>query len=141
LLAPLAGAARYTVTSDDSQRDAAACWVLNSCTVKDPSQAAFVNLLKAGRARTVEVPADDDDDGDADKDDNDDDGGGGGGGGGHGEIKGSAATVSRRRMVRVSRPMPLVLCGCVPQADRSLSSLQVRRALLEAPNTDTAASP
>ena len=32
-------------------REDADLWLLNSCTVKDPSQAAFVNLLKAGRAR------------------------------------------------------------------------------------------
>jgi tRNA A37 methylthiotransferase MiaB len=72
-------------------QDEADCWVLNSCTVKDPSQAAFVNLLKRGRGRTVEVPNDHAADG--------------------------AATP-------IPKPMPLVLAGCVPQADRNLSSLQ-----------------
>ena len=43
---------------DDTEagRESADLWLLNSCTVKDPSQAAFVNLLKAGRNRRRPLP-------------------------------------------------------------------------------------
>lgn len=39
----------YTLV-DDAQRDTAQAWVINSCTVKSPSQSAMANLLAAGRA-------------------------------------------------------------------------------------------
>ena len=58
-------------------------------------------LLKAGRARTVEVQASD---------------GSEEGDGGGGEEK---AAKTARKTVRVAAPMPLVLCGCVPQGRRT----------------------
>jgi len=70
----------YEVTEDESKRDQADLWLLNSCTVKDPSQAAFVNLLRAGRDRVD-------------------------------------------KNTGQSKPAPLVLAGCVPQAERNLKSL------------------
>ncbi len=38
----------YTLV-DDVARDAADVWIINSCTVKNPSQSAMANLLTAGR--------------------------------------------------------------------------------------------
>jgi threonylcarbamoyladenosine tRNA methylthiotransferase CDKAL1 len=46
----------YTIIEHDAERDSADIWLLNSCTVKDPSQSAFVNLLKAGRERMSPMP-------------------------------------------------------------------------------------
>ncbi len=34
---------------EDSDKDKAHCWLINSCTVKDPSQAAMANLIAAGK--------------------------------------------------------------------------------------------
>ena len=42
----------YRIESDPAQAD---LWLLNSCTVKDPSQAAFVNLVKKGKAENKHV--------------------------------------------------------------------------------------
>lgn len=39
----------YTLVPDD-KKDTASAWVINSCTVKNPSQSAMANLLAAGRA-------------------------------------------------------------------------------------------
>lgn len=38
----------YTLV-DDAARDAADVWIINSCTVKSPSQSAMANLLASGR--------------------------------------------------------------------------------------------
>lgn len=35
---------------EDAERDAASCWVINTCTVKNPSQDAMSNLISAGKA-------------------------------------------------------------------------------------------
>ena len=35
---------------EDSNRDNAECWVINTCTVKSPSQSHMSNLILAGRA-------------------------------------------------------------------------------------------
>jgi threonylcarbamoyladenosine tRNA methylthiotransferase CDKAL1 len=70
----------FEVTEDESKREDADLWLLNSCTVKDPSQAAFVNLLRAGRDRVD-------------------------------------------KKTGLPKPAPLVLAGCVPQAERNLKSL------------------
>ncbi|GMH65228.1 hypothetical protein TrRE_jg4649, partial [Triparma retinervis] len=56
----------------DRDKHAASCWVLNSCTVKDPSEASFVNLIREGQGRGK----------------------------------------------------PIVVCGCVPQADRKAKYLK-----------------
>ena len=56
---------------DEYDREAADIWVINSCTVKDPSQSAFTNIIK--RAQQLHIP--------------------------------------------------MVVCGCVPQADRKLKDL------------------
>lgn len=42
----------YRIESDPSQAD---LWLLNSCTVKDPSQAAFLNLVNKGKAENKHV--------------------------------------------------------------------------------------
>lgn len=42
----------YRITSD---RDQADLWLLNSCTVKDPSQAAFMHLVEKARAQNLPV--------------------------------------------------------------------------------------
>jgi hypothetical protein len=61
--------------------------------VKDPSQASFVNLLRAGRQRTVDVDEEEEEE----------------------EVKtgSDGSAVAKRRAVRktVLRPMPLVLAG------------------------------
>ena len=56
---------------DEYDRESADIWVINSCTVKDPSQSAFTNIIK--RAKELHIP--------------------------------------------------IVVCGCVPQADRKLKDL------------------
>lgn len=35
---------------EDAERDAADLWLINSCTVKGPSQAGMSNLIAAGKA-------------------------------------------------------------------------------------------
>ena len=35
---------------EDAERDSADCWVINTCTVKSPSQSAMSNLILSGRA-------------------------------------------------------------------------------------------
>ena len=35
---------------EDGERDSADCWVINTCTVKSPSQSSMSNLIMAGRA-------------------------------------------------------------------------------------------
>ena len=35
---------------EDSQREGADCWVINTCTVKSPSQSSMSNLITAGKA-------------------------------------------------------------------------------------------
>ena len=35
---------------DDCDRDSAECWVINTCTVKSPSQSAMDNLIAKGQA-------------------------------------------------------------------------------------------
>ncbi len=40
----------YTIVAD-KDKAAADLWLINSCTVKDPSQSAFVNLVAKGRAQ------------------------------------------------------------------------------------------
>ena len=42
----------YRIESDPAKAD---LWLLNSCTVKDPSQAAFVNLVNKGKAENKHV--------------------------------------------------------------------------------------
>ena len=37
------------------ESDRADIWVINSCTVKDPSQAAFVNLVKKAKQDNLPV--------------------------------------------------------------------------------------
>lgn len=34
---------------DDDERDSAECWVINTCTVKSPSQSAMDNLIVKGQ--------------------------------------------------------------------------------------------
>lgn len=35
---------------EDCDRDSAECWVINTCTVKSPSQSAMDNLIAKGQA-------------------------------------------------------------------------------------------
>lgn len=44
-MAGLLSQAGYKVSLEDSQKDASDCWVLNSCTVKGPSEQHFINSI------------------------------------------------------------------------------------------------
>ncbi|GMI13643.1 hypothetical protein TrVE_jg13827 [Triparma verrucosa] len=59
----------YNIVSHPSDAD---CYVINSCTVKDPSQAAFINVVREAQSKNI----------------------------------------------------PVVVCGCVPQADRKVKGLE-----------------
>ncbi|KAJ3045463.1 hypothetical protein HK097_001194, partial [Rhizophlyctis rosea] len=54
-MAGLLAAAGYTVLLEDSKKDTADLWLLNSCTVKGPSEQTFVNDIKRGTDRGKKV--------------------------------------------------------------------------------------
>ena len=54
-MAGLLASAGYTVLLEDSKKDSADLWLLNSCTVKGPSEQTFVNDIKRGTDRGKKV--------------------------------------------------------------------------------------
>ncbi|KAI8837595.1 hypothetical protein BC829DRAFT_428340 [Chytridium lagenaria] len=50
-MAGLLAAQGYDIIVEDSKKDDAPVWILNSCTVKGPSETSFFNEVKKGRAK------------------------------------------------------------------------------------------
>ena len=47
----------YNVISDEDQSDSAHLWLLNSCTVKGPSEAHFLTLVRKAKAKSKYIVA------------------------------------------------------------------------------------
>jgi threonylcarbamoyladenosine tRNA methylthiotransferase CDKAL1 len=45
----------YNIVLEDAKKDEADIWVLNSCTVKGPSEMAFINDVKKGKNKGKKV--------------------------------------------------------------------------------------